>query len=274
MDFWRRFRRNRAALFGVAVVGVFGLVALLAPALAPVDPFAISRASFQPPGDAYLMGTDALGRDVFSQFVYGAQVSLTVGLLAAAVAIAIGIVVGATSGFYGGRLDAVLMRITEMFQVMPRFILALVVVALLGGGLDRIIAVIGILSWPPVARLVRAQFLSLKEQEFVEAARSIGVSHPRIMFSEILPNALPPAIVAGSLDVAQAILLEASLSFLGLGDPNAMSWGTMLQEAQRYLRQAWWLSAFPGAAVFLTVLGFNLVGDGLNDALNPRLRER
>jgi peptide/nickel transport system permease protein len=274
MDFWRRFRRNRAAVFGLGVVGLFGLVALLAPALASVDPFAISRASFQPPGEAYLMGTDALGRDVFSQLVHGARVSLTVGLLAAAVAIAIGIVVGATSGFYGGRLDAVLMRITEMFQVMPRFILALVVVALLGGGLDRIIAVIGILSWPPAARLVRAQFLSLKEQEFVEAARSIGVSRPRIVVSEILPNALPPAIVAGSLDVAQAILLEASLSFLGLGDPNAMSWGTMLQEAQRYLRQAWWLSAFPGAAVFLTVLGFNLVGDGLNDALNPRLRER
>ncbi len=174
----------------------------------------------------------------------------------------------------GGPRFSILMRITELFQVLPRFFLALLIIALFGGGIDRVILVIGILSWPPTARLVRAEFLSLKQREFVEAARALGQSNLAISFREILPNALPPAIVTGSLDVAQAILLEASLSFFGLGDPNLVSWGGMLNSAQAFLRQAWWMSVFPGTAILLSVLAFNLFGDGVNDALNPRLKAK
>lgn len=271
-DFWIRYRHSPSAVFGLAVVLLFLLVAIFSSLLAPADPFAISPRTIQAPHGGNLMGTDSLGRDTFSQFIHGTRVSLAIGFLAAALGMLIGVIVGAIAGYYGGRVDAFLMRVTEAFQVMPRFILALVIVAMLGSGLNRIIIVIGLLSWPPAARLIRAQFLSLKQQEFVEAARAIGVRPRAIIFREILPNALPPAIVIASLDVAHAILLEAGLSFLGLGDPSVMSWGTMLHQAQRFLTQAWWLSVFPGAAILLVVLGFNLIGDGINEAQNPRLR--
>jgi peptide/nickel transport system permease protein len=274
LDLWRRFRRNRAALFGLVVIGGLVLAALLAGVLATHDPFKVSQEPFQPPGGRYFMGTDNLGRDLWSGVVYGARVSLLVGFLAALTATAIGVTVGAVAGFYGGRIDAVLMRLTELFQILPRFFLALVIVALFGHGIEKVILVIGGLSWPPAARLIRAEFLSLKNREFVEAARALGLSDFIIGFRHILPNAIPPAIVTGSLDVAQAILLEASLSFFGLGDPNFVSWGGMLNVAQPFLRRAWWMSVFPGMAIFLAVLAFNLFGDGVNDALNPRLKER
>jgi peptide/nickel transport system permease protein len=193
---------------------------------------------------------------------------------AAAAATTLGIAVGGLAGYYGGRVDALLMRTSELFQILPQFILALLIVALFGSGLEKVIFVIAILGWPLTARLVRAEFLSLKQREFVEAARALGTSDLGIGLRVLLPNALPPAIVAGSLGVAQAILLEAGLSFFGLGDPNRMSWGLMLNNAQGFLRRAWWMSLFPGAAIALAVLAFNLFGDGINDALNPRLEER
>jgi peptide/nickel transport system permease protein len=199
--------------------------------------------------------------------------SLMVGILAALTSSVIGIAVGAIAGFMGGKIDDVLMRITELFQVMPKFFLALMIAFFFGPSVWNIIFVIGILSWPSTCRLVRAEFLSLKEQEFVLAARSIGARKSSIIFNEILPNASPPVIVNASLQVASAILIEATLSFFGLGDPSWVSWGRMLYDAQRLLRVAWWVSFFPGASIFLVVLGLNLVGDGMNDALNPRLRE-
>lgn len=274
LTFWRRYRRNHAAMFGLVVVVAFLLLAFFGPLLAPADPFSVGQETLRPPQGGFLMGTDSLGRDTLSQFIYGSRVSLGVGFLAAGLGMVIGIVMGSISGYYGGRVDSFLMRITEAFQVMPTFILALVVVAILGSGLDRVIIVIGVLSWPSAARVIRSQFLSLKQHEFVEAARSVGMRPRSIIFGEILPNALPPAIVILSLDVAQAILFEAGLSFLGVGDPDVMSWGTMLHEAQRFLAQAWWLAVFPGAAIFLVVLGFNLVGDGISEAQDPRLGER
>lgn len=272
--FARRFARSRPALFGLAIVGLLVAAAAAAPLIAPQDPLQTSPAAFRAPGAEGLLGTDNLGRDIWSGVVHGTRVSLLVGMLAALTAAGVGIVVGTLSGYAGGRVDTGLMRTAELFQTIPQFFLALLVVALIGRGLEKIILVLGLLGWPLTARLIRAEFLSLKEREFVEAARAIGMPARRIAVRVILPNALPPAIVAASLGVAEAILLEAGLSFFGLGDPNLVSWGLMLQNAQSYLRRAWWMAVFPGIAIFLAVLGFNLVGDGLNDALNPRLRSR
>jgi peptide/nickel transport system permease protein len=273
-DFWRRYRRNRLALAGLGMVLGLGVIALLAPALAPYEPTGTSLDSLRPPGAAgHPLGTDDLGRDILSGVIWGARVSLIVGITAAATAVFIGIVIGAFAGYYGGWADAVLMRITELFQTVPRFVLALLVVALFGRGLTKLVIVIGVLAWPQAARLVRGQFLAHKSSAYVDAARALGLPGWRIIFSEVLPNVLAPVVVLGSLDVAQAILLEASLGFFGLGDPNLVSWGGMLNNAQAYLREAWWMSVFPGIGIALAVVGFNLVGDGLNDAINPRLNE-
>jgi peptide/nickel transport system permease protein len=273
-DFVRRFVRNRAAVLGGAWVGILLLVALGAPWLAPMDPLRVGRDAFAPPGRPYLFGTDNQGRDILSGVVFGTRISLLVGVLAALTSSSIGIVVGAIAGFYGAWLDGLLMRLTEFFQIMPRLFLAMLIIAVFGSGIERIVLVIGILGWPAMARLIRAGVLSLKEQQFAEAARAIGVGNARLCFRQILPNALPPAIVVGSLDIAQAILMEAGLSFFGLGDRNLVSWGTMLFNAQTFLRHGWWLTVFPGAAIFFTVMAFNLLGDGVNDALNPKLRTR
>jgi len=273
---WRRFRRHRGGLFGLAVVIVLVVVAVLAPVLAPHDPFTTSRNSFSPPfaRDGYLLGTDHLGRDVLSNLIWGARVSLIVGVAAAFTATVIGVVMGAFAGYMGGRVDEVLMRITEFFQVIPRFVLALIVVAFFGSGLVNLVLVIGLLSWPQTARLVRSQYLSHKTMQYVDAGRGLGMRYLRLMFVEILPNVMAPVLVVTSLDIAQAILLEASLGFFGLGDPNQPSWGSMLNDAQSYIRRAWWMSVFPGLGISLAVLGFNLLGDGLTEAYDPRMQVR
>ena len=219
---------------------------------------------------AHPMGTDDLGRDLFSGVLYGTRTSLLLAILVSALSGAIGIAVGSTAAWQGRRVDDALMRFTEFVQIVPRFFLAVVFVALLGPGLDRLVLLLGLTSWPWIARVVRAEVLSLKEREFVEAARSLGAGHVRVLLREVLPNALPPVVVVVSLGAARVILIEAGLSFLGLGDPDVVSLGYLANNAQRFLRVAWWLAAFPGAAIALAVLGLNLVGDGLNDALNPR----
>lgn len=263
--------RTLLALLPVLILVV---LALIAPLIAPYDPFLGGRDALLPPGTpGHWLGTDNLGRDLWTQVIYGARISLAVGVAAATSASLLGTLIGSLAGFFGGWLDSLLMRLSEFFQVLPRFVLALVIVAFFGSGVLKLIIVLALLSWPQTARLVRAQILSMREATFVEAARTSGMRPLTIIVREILPNALAPVIVAGSLDIATAILLEAGLSFLGLGDPNQVSWGGMLNQAQLYLRQAWWMALFPGLAIALAVLSFNFLGDALNDALNPRLRE-
>jgi len=270
---WKRFKRNRLALAGLVLLTAMVVLALAAPAIAPEGPFKITGQRLRPPLLEHWFGTDHLGRDVWAGVAYGTRTSILVGLLSVTMAISIGVVIGAVSGYFGGRVDDLLMRFTEIFQVMPRFFLALFVVAIFGANLWGIIFVIGILNWAEIARLIRAEFLTLKERPFVTAARAYGAGHAQIMIGEILPNAMSPVIVAGSLQVASSILLEAALGFLGVGDPNVMSLGTMLNTAQQYLRYAWWTAVFPGVALCLLTLGIALISDGLNDALNPRLKE-
>ena len=273
-DLWKTFRRSRSGLTGLGLVLLLILLAALAPLLTARTPLATSSNPLLPPGGAALLGTDNIGRDVWSGIVYGARVSLAVGVLVAVAAAVFGTVVGAIAGFAGGVWDTVLMRVSEFFQIIPQFFLALVFVAIVGRGLDKVILVLSILGWPLTARLMRAQFLSLRRRDFVEAARAAGMSDLRIAVREILPNALPPVVVTTTLGAAHAILLEAGVSFFGLGNPTLISWGQMLNNAQGFLQQAWWMSVFPGLSIFLAVLGFNLLGDGLNDALSPRLRSR
>ena len=273
---WKRFRRNRTGAFGFVLVVLLALTALLAPVLAPHDPFRTSRNAFSPPlaTEGHVLGTDHLGRDVLSNVIWGSRVSLLVGVAAALTATLIGVFVGALSGFFGGWFDELLMRVTEFFQIIPRFVLALIVVAFFGSGLLNLILVIGILSWPQTARLVRSQYLSHKTLPYVDAGKALGMRSARLIFLEILPNVMAPVLVVASLDVAQAILLEASLGFFGLGDPNLTSWGGMLNTAQSYMQRAWWMSVFPGICISLAVLGFNLLGDGLTEAADPRMTVR
>jgi len=273
-EFWRRYRRNRAAILGLALVLFFSFIAIFGPSLAPFEPYATSMDSFAFLTQQHPMGTDQLGRDIFSQVLHGTRTSLMIGFLAAITSTIIGTIVGSVSGYCGGRIDDVLMRVTEVFMVIPRFFLLLVLVALFGSSLFNLVIVIGLLSWPGTARLVRAEFLTLKESQFVEAARSIGASRLHIIFREILPNATPPIVVTGTLAVGSAIILEAGLSFLGLGIPDLVSLGMILNNAQSFIKIAWHISIFPGLFIFLICLGLNMMGDGLNDALNPRLKER
>ena len=274
-EFWYRFSRNKAAVGCLVVMLAVVALALLAPVISPHDPLRGVGPAQQAPGTpGHLLGTDHLGRDMLSQVIHGARVSLLVGFVVAAVATLLGIIIGAVAGYYGGWIDNVLMRVTEFFQTLPRLVLALIIVALFGSGLVKLIVVISILSWPQTARVVRSGFRTLRSAAFVDAARVSGVPGWRIIVREILPNILAPVVVVASLDVATAILTEASLSFFGLGDPNVVSWGGMLQQAQQYLRSAWWMAVFPGAAIAVLVLTFNVLGDGLNDALNPRLKDK
>ena len=270
--FIRAYARNKGAVAGIAIVILVCLIAALASFLFPFSPWDMQGAPFQPPGDSdFLLGSDSLGRDVAAGIAYGARVSLLIGAISTAVSLLIGVGLGAVAGYAGGALDDVVMRFTEFFQTIPSFVLAIVLVAIFSPSLGSIVVAIAIVSWPPVTRVVRAEFLSLRSREFVQAAHVLGHSHAAIVFREILPNALAPLIVLASLMVANAILLESGLSFLGLGDPNLMSWGFMIGAGRSVIRLAWWMSVFPGLAIFLTVLALNLIGEGLGDALNPRL---
>ncbi len=273
--FWQRYRRNKSAVFGLAVILLVIIMAVTANFLYPFDPFRLAGKPLSGPGmNGFLLGSDSLGRDVAAGIVHGAKTSLLIGLIATLVAVLIGIVFGAFSGYYGGRLDDFLMRVTEIFQTIPSFIFAILLVAIMKPSIVSIVIAIAVVSWPGVARLVRGEFLALKSREFVQACHTLGMSDLRIMLREILPNCMSPIIVIGSLMVATAILIESGLAFLGLGDPNIMSWGFQIGAGRTMLRSAWWVCTFPGVAILITVLAINLVGEGLNDALNPRLRER
>src|SRR5262252_1075157 len=265
-----RLLRTGAGCAGVAVTGGLLAVALLAGRIAPADPFASVGPALMAPTLAHPMGTDDLGRDLFSGVLYGTRTSLLLAILVSALSGAIGIAVGSTAAWQGRRVDDALMRFSEFVQIVPRFFLAVIVVAVFGPGLDRLVLLLGLTSWPWIARVARAEVLSLKQQEFVEAARSLGAGQARVLLREVLPNALPPVVVVLSLTAASVILIEAGLSFLGLGDPDVVSLGYLANNAQRFLRVAWWMAAFPGAAIALAVLGLNLLGDGLNEGLNPR----
>lgn len=274
-DFLRRFARNKGALIGAAVLALVVALALLAPFLFPDDPWDIAGPPFRRPGEmGFLLGTDTLGRDVAAGIAHGARVTLLLSLVSTAVALSIGVVLGAIAGYHGGWVDDLVMRFTEFFQTIPNFILLVVLVAIFTPSITSIVVAIGIVSWPPLARIVRGEFLTLRSREFVQAAEVLGQGSGRIIFGEILPNALSPVIVSASLMVATAVLLESALSFLGLGDPNLMSWGYMIGASRTVIRQAWWISCFPGIAIALTVLALNLVGEGLSDALNPRLARK
>lgn len=255
---------------GLATTVTLVAAGAAAPVLAPRDPFAVDGPSLQPPTWHFPMGTDALGRDVLSGVLHGTRTSLVVAISVSVMVLAVGAGIGLVSGYRGGWVDDVLMRATDTVQVLPRFFLALVVVALLGPGLDRIVLVLGLTSWPLLARVVRAEVLSLRTSEFVEAARALGSSGRRIILREILPNIVGSAGALTGLLAAQVIVIEAGLSFLGLGDPDLVSWGGMASEGQPYLRTAWWLSLFPGGAILLAVLGLNLLGDAVTDAVSGR----
>jgi peptide/nickel transport system permease protein len=272
--FWRRFARSRAGVLGVSILAVVVVMAAAAPVLFPGSPFRRVDRPFQPPFGGHLLGTDVLGRDVAAGVAHGARTSLTIGLLATAAAVAVGTLMGGVAGYYGGRVDDLLMRTTEFFQTIPTFLFSILLVAILAPSVASIVFAIAVVSWPAVARLVRGEFLAMRNREFVQAGICLGMSDSRVIFRHILPNCLSPIIVTGSLIVATAILIESALSFLGLGDPNVMSWGFMIGAGRTFLRSAWWLCTIPGVAILLTVLAINLVGEGLNDALNPRLHNR
>jgi len=269
----RTLLRHPGGLIGFIILAIAIAVAVFGPSLFPTSPWRMVQRPFLPPFavKGFPLGTDALGRDVLAGIIHGARVSLLVGLVSTLAALAVGIPVGAIAGYFGDRIGDALMRFTEFFQTVPSFALAIVLVAILQPSIVSIVLAIAIVSWPPVARLVRGEVLSLCTREYVEAAVVTGQSHGWIIWREILPNALSPVIVLASLMVATAILLESSLSFLGLGDPNLMSWGYMVGAGRTVIRQAWWITVFPGIAILLSVLALNLIGEGLNDALNPRL---
>jgi len=272
--FWQRLRRNRMAMAGGVIVAAMFLLALLAPA-GGYDPGAIDIARrLEGPGLQHWLGTDDLGRDVLARILYGARISLLVGFVAVGIATLIGIVIGAVAGYYGRWTDAVVMRFVDIMLCFPTFFLILAVIAFLEPSIWNIMVIIGLTGWMGVARLVRAEFLSLRERDFVLAARAMGASDARIIFRHILPSALSPVLVSATLGVAGAILTESALSFLGIGvQPPTPSWGNMLIAGKQTLGTAWWLSAFPGFAILLTVLGYNLLGEGIRDALDPRIRD-
>ena len=271
---WQRLRHNRMALTGAAIV-LFMFIMAAAASLTGIDPAAIDISQrLLPPGPEHLLGTDDLGRSVLARMLYGARISLLVGFVAVGIATLIGIVLGAVAGYYGGWIDSLLMRFVDIMLCFPTFFLILAVIAFLDPSIWNIMIVIGLTSWMGVARLIRAEFLSLRQRDFVLAARALGASDLRMIFRHILPNAMSPVLVSATLGVAGAILTESALSFLGIGvQPPTPSWGNMLITGKQTLGSAWWLSVFPGIAILLTVLGYNLLGEGIRDALDPRLKE-
>ena len=271
----RMFAANYAAVAGLLVLAIIIVVSLLGPFLYTVDPWEMVWSPFSPPGaKGFLLGTDYLGRDLVAQIIHGGRATIAVGCAAALLSVLIGITFGALSGFYRGWVEEILMRITEFFQVLPTLLFSMVLVALFGASLQMITFAIGIVSWTGVARVTRAEFLKIRELEYVTASRSGGANAPPLIFRVILPNALPPIVVQAALLVGFAILFEAGLSFLGLSDPNVMSWGAMMGNNRPFILQHSFTIMYPGLAIFITVLAISLVGDGLNDALNPKLRKR
>lgn len=273
---WGQFLKNRPAVFGLALLSVIVGLVLYGYYIHDGDPYDIVWMPLTPPGEepGIWLGTDFLGRDMLTGLLKGGAPTLAVGLSAALITVVIGITMGSLAGYFGGWLDDLLMRLTEFFQVLPALLFAMVLVTLFSPSLWTIAFAIGIVSWPQTARLTRAEFLRIRELEYVTAARSIGAGNGRIIWRVILPNALPPLIVSATLTIGVAILFEAGLSFLGLGDPNTMSWGLMIGQNRNYILDAWWPVTLPGLAIFLTVFAVSLVGDGLNDAFNPKLRSR
>ncbi len=269
----RRFRRQPLAITGLVLVLPIAFAALFAAQIAPGNPLATAGPALRPPTTAHWLGTDDLGRDIFAGLLHGARVSLFVGLTVTLISTALGVLVGGIAGFFGGWIDDGLMRLTEMVQILPRFFLAIIIATFFGGSLLNIVLLLGLTFWPSTARLLRAQLLSLREREYVVAARSIGATAPKILTNHLLPNALPTVIVNSSLQVGGAILIEAGLSFLGLGDRSYVSWGYMLNNAQPFIQIAWWMSVFPGLALLLTVVSVNLMADGVNEVANPFLVE-
>ena len=273
---WTAFLRNRAALAGLAIfTAILGFV-LYGTFIYAGDPYEIVWMPFTPPGEEaeYPVGTDYLGRSLLAGLMTGGGPTLAVGASAALITVVIGVGIGAAAGYFGGWLDDLLMRFTEFFQVLPALLFAMILVTLFSPSLVTVAVAIGLVSWPQTARLTRAEFLRIRELEYVTAARSIGARPGRIMWRVILPNALPPLIVSATLTIGVAILFEAGLSFLGLGDPNTMSWGLMIGANREYILEAWWPVTAPGIMIFLTVFSVALIGDGINDAFNPKLRSR
>ncbi len=275
---WREvkvFLANPNALFGLAFLATVALAALFAPVFYPGDPMEMVSRPFLWPGQnaAYPLGTDSMGRDVLAGILRGARISLLVGIAATLLGLGAGITIGALAGYFGGLVDDLLVKLIEIFQTIPSFVLLVVLVAIAQPTTTTVTVAIALVSWPTVARLTRAEFRGIREKDYVLAARSLGFGHGRIIFREILPNALPPLIVTSSVMVASAILMESALSFMGLGDPNQVSWGSMIGSGRDVIRTAWYLTALPGLAIVFTVLALNLIGDGLNDALNPRFAE-
>jgi len=272
----KRLLRNKLAFFGFLLVLLLALVALFAPFLSPRDPSAIDLSNrLIGPSWKHPLGTDQLGRDLLSRMIYGSRISLSVGFVAVGISVLIGIALGSIAGYFGGRIDTFIMRFVDIMLCFPTFFLILSVIALLEPNIFTIMAVIGVTSWMGVARLIRAEILSLKEQEFILAARAIGAGSFRIIVRHLIPNAMTPVLVSATLGIAAAILVESSLSFLGIGvQPPTPSWGNILTEGKSVLGIAWWLTLFPGLAILITVLAYNLLGEGLRDLLDPRLRDQ
>ena len=274
-QFWRRFKGNRPAIAGGLIVLSVFVIALFAPMLSPYDPATIDvEKVLTGPTQAHPLGTDELGRDILSRMIWGSRISLMVGFVAVGISILIGVLIGAVAGYHGGWIDDVLMQFVDIMLSIPTFFLILAVIALVEPSIWNIMIVIGVTSWMGVARLVRGQFLALNEMDYVTAARALGAKDGRMIFFHILPNAMSPVYVSAVLGVAGAILVESSLSFLGLGvQPPTPSWGSIITGGKDTIEIAWWISLFPGLAILFTVLGYNLLGEGLQDALNPRLKE-
>lgn len=262
--------KNKSLLFGCVIIGVFSLAALLAPVFSPCDPGMIDQSNLlMPPSRHHLLGTDSLGRDLLSRIIYGARISLAIGLIAVGIATLVGLIMGSIAGFYGGLTDALIMRLVDIMLCFPTFFLILAVVAILEPSIFNIMAIIGLTSWMGTARLVRGEILSLKEREFIQAERAMGATNFRIISRHLIPNAIAPVLVSATLGIAGAILLESGLSFLGLGvQPPTPSWGNILIESKSTLGVAWWITVFPGTAILITILGFNFIAEGLKKLLD------
>ncbi|SDC30381.1 MULTISPECIES: nickel transporter permease [unclassified Candidatus Frackibacter] len=274
-DAWRRLKKNKMAMVGLGVIGLLVIIAIFAPYIAPHDPLKVDLMnSLQPPSDEFPLGTDRLGRGIFSRIIYGARISLRVGLITQSIALVIGITLGALAGYYGGWVDEIISYLINVFLAFPFLLFAIAIMATLGPGINNVFLALAIVSWPGLARIVRGQVMSIREEEYVEAVKSLGANDVRIIFKHLIPNCMAPIIVTVTLGVASAILSEAGLSFLGLGaQPPTPSWGLMLSGGRSFIRSNPGMMIYPGLAIMITVLGLNLFGDGLRDVLDPNMKD-